>query len=221
VQRTRIKFCGITRVEDAQTAAELGVDAIGMVLHSNTPRRIDTERARQIMAALPAFVTPVGLFVDATLEQIRQITNALRLRHIQLHGNEPIELIAALPDLCIIKAIHVAPGTFGEQLKSLRNSRLPNLKGLLLESANAKQAGGSGAVNDWSTIQAHQRTGEFDGLPPIIAAGGLRPETVGDVVRKLRPFAVDVSSGIESAIGINSAEKMAAFAEAVRAADSA
>ena len=195
-----------------------------MMLHSNTARRIEIERARQIMAALPAFVTPVGLFIDASLEQIRQITNPLRLRHIQLHGNEPIELIASLPDLCIIKVVRVSREKFGDRLQALRSAiskhSLQNFKGLLLETDDAKQAGGTGTANDWETIRAHQQAGGFDGLPPIIAAGGLRPETVGDVVRNLRPFAVDLSSGIESAIGIKSREKMAAFVAAVHAADS-
>jgi phosphoribosylanthranilate isomerase len=213
----------MTRIEDAQIAARLGADAIGFLLHADSARRIEIDQARQIMAALPAFVTPVGLFVDASLEQIRYIASALRLRHIQLHGNEPIQLIASLPDLCIIKAIRVDRATFSAQLESLRAAKrdLKNLKGLLLETADSAQAGGTGKVNDWQAIRAHQQAGEFDGLPPIIAAGGLRAETVGEVVCNLRPLAVDVSSGIESAIGIKSREKMAAFAEAVRAADSA
>ncbi|HMB95967.1 MAG TPA: hypothetical protein VKK61_08015, partial [Tepidisphaeraceae bacterium] len=142
MQRTRIKFCGITRVEDAQAAAALGADAIGMVLHADTARRIEIEQAKKIMAILPAFVTPVGLFADAPLQTIKDITAKLRLRHIQLYGDDSLELTASLRDFCVIKAIHVARETFGEQLKSLRDSisrlQLHNLKGLLLETASGQ-----------------------------------------------------------------------------------
>lgn len=177
------------------------------------------------MAALPAFVTPVGLFADASLETVREITTQLRLRHIQLYGDESFELTASLRDLCIIRGIHVVRENFSEQLKSLRQAisrmQLQNLKGLLLETASGNRAGGTGVANDWQTIRANQEAGEFDGLPPLIAAGGLRPETVGEVVRQLRPFAVDVSSGIESVTGIKSPQKMGAFVDAVDAADAA
>ena len=223
MHRTRVKFDGIMRPEDAIAAANLGADAIGMVLHANTPRLIDLATARQILAVVPPFVTPLGIFVDASAEIVLNITSNLQLRCVQLHGNESAETIAALENLIVIKAIRVSREHFGDGLRTWRAAiekhKLKNLKALLLETAGTKEAGGTGTVNDWETIRAHQAAGDFQGLPPIIAAGGLRPEIVGDVVRTLRPWAVDVSSGIESAIGIKSKEKMAMFIEAVAAAD--
>jgi phosphoribosylanthranilate isomerase len=222
--RTRIKFCGITRLEDALTAAELGADAIGLVLHADSARRVTHDVARQIIAALPPFVTPVGLFVDAPPDLIDETAAELRLRHVQLHGKETPLMIAKLRGRNVIKVVHVTRDTLADELKFWRaqigEHELDQIKGLLLETGSAAGTGGTGAVNDWEAIRAAQDSREFTGLPPIIAAGGLRPETVATVVRMLRPWAVDVSSGIESAKGIKSAAKMAAFVEAVRVADS-
>jgi phosphoribosylanthranilate isomerase len=221
--RTRIKFCGITRLEDALAAAELGVDAIGLVLHADVPRKITRDVARRIVAALPPFVTPVGLFVDAPPDLINEVAMELRLRHVQLHGHETPAMIAQLRGRNIIKAVHVNRATLQDQLKFWRaqiaEHELDHLKGLLLESAGQHQAGGTGAANDWEAIRAAQDAGELTALPPIIAAGGLRPDNVAAVVRTLRPWAVDVSSGIEGAKGMKSVAKMAAFVEAVRSAD--
>jgi phosphoribosylanthranilate isomerase len=223
MSRTRIKFCGITRAEDALAAARLGIDAIGFVLHADVPRRIELDVARKILAILPPFVTPVGLFVDAPPDLLRKIISDLHLRHVQLHGRETPEDIASLKNLAIVKAIHVSRENFSDELKiwqaAIEKYQLTNLKALLLETAGANQNGGTGAVNDWEFIRERQSAGDFVGLPPIIAAGGLRPENVGQVVQNLRPFAVDVSSGIESTRGIKSKEKMIAFIQAVRAAD--
>jgi phosphoribosylanthranilate isomerase len=221
--RTRIKFCGITRLEDALAAAELGADAIGLVLHADAPRRITRDLGRRIIAALPPFVTPVGLFVDAPTDVVIEVATDLRLRHVQLHGRETPSTIARLRGQHVIKAAHVTRATIGDDLKFWRTQiaehELDHLKGLLLETGGTRETGGTGAANDWETIRAAQNAGEFNGLPPIIAAGGLKPENVAAVVRMLRPWAVDVSSGIESAKGIKSAAKMAAFVEAVRSAD--
>ncbi len=212
--RTRIKFCGITRPHDAIAAANAGADAIGLNFCATSPRRITIDQATQILAALPPFITPIALFADSYAAEVTRITQILHLTHIQLHGNEPPEFLAQLPNVKILKAIRVEKNKFVETLNRWKATRV---SALLLETPGT--TGGSGIENDWETVIATRDTGIFDGLPPIIAAGGLRPDTVAAVIRRLRPFAVDVSSGIESAPGIKSIEKMTAFAAAVRSAD--
>lgn len=207
----------MTCVADALAAADVGADAIGMVLHADSPRRIDRETARQIVEALPPFVTPVGLFVDAPPELVIEMTTDLNLTHVQLHGHEPPSMVASVRGRTIVKAIRVEAGRLREEVSCWRN--VPHLKGLLLDTGGTAQGGGSGIENNWEVIRGHADAGDLRDLPQIILAGGLRPDNVADVVRSLRPWAVDVSSGIESAKGIKSLEKMRAFVEAVREAD--
>jgi phosphoribosylanthranilate isomerase len=221
MQRTRIKFCGMTRIADARAAADLGADAIGLVFHKPSPRHLTVEMARMIVETLPPFVTPVALFVDAPVEMIRHTFAQTGAQCVQLHGNEPPDLIAQLQPLPVIKALHIRPGELRQTLEGFREAigrlHLTNLQGLLLETATPIP-GGSGRPNDWDAIADAKNAGWFDGLPAVIAAGGLDPDSVAHVIQRLRPFAVDVSSGIESAPGLKSAEKMAAFARAVAAA---
>ncbi|HEY7087778.1 MAG TPA: phosphoribosylanthranilate isomerase [Tepidisphaeraceae bacterium] len=211
--RTRIKFCGITRPADAAAAAEIGADAIGIVLYSNSTRRVERDLARQIIGVLPPFVTPVGLFVDAPVELVTELSSELGLRTVQLQGHEPAAYVEKLRGLAVIKAIRIG------QDKPATYSGVGNLRGLLLETPNTGQPGGTGIENDWNAIRAAQDAGEFANLPPLIAAGGLRPDSVGGVVKLLRPWAVDVASGIESSRGVKSRDKMQAFVDAVRAAE--
>jgi phosphoribosylanthranilate isomerase len=221
--RTRIKICGVCRPEDALLAARLGADAVGMVFHAPASRTICVERAREILALLPPFVTPVGLFVDQSPESVLRTAREIGLRHVQLHGDESPDVIAAVAPLRVIKAIKVERGRFEETLNSwraaIRNHKLANLAGFVLETAGTAKPGGTGVANDWETVAAAQRAGAFDGLPAIIAAGGLRPETVGNLVATVRPYAVDVSSGVEETLGKKSETKLRAFVEAVRNAD--
>jgi phosphoribosylanthranilate isomerase len=220
VHRTRVKICGIGRVEDALAAARAGADAIGLIFHPPADRYLSPARAAEIVGALPPFVTPVGLFVDATPARIREIAGPLGLRHIQLHGEESPEMVAELREFTILKAIRVSSETFGQQLESWREAitthRLAHLHGFVLETAGV--SGGSGAANDWETVRRHRQRGDLIGLPHLVAAGGLTPENVGAVVRDLHPWAVDVSSGVEKIRGLKSAEKIEAFISAVRAA---
>jgi phosphoribosylanthranilate isomerase len=223
MRRTRIKICGICRPQDARVAADAGADAIGLVFCPASPRNVSVEQAREILADVPPFVTPVGLFVDAPLEQILATTQALALRCIQLHGHESPALIAALKPLTILKAIRVERDTFPAVLAAWKQSiaaeHLDNLQGFVLETAHTRQPGGSGVANDWDTIQAAQSAGLFNDLPPILAAGGLTPATVANIVRTLRPWAVDVSSGVEEVLRHKSPQKIAAFVAAVREAE--
>jgi len=223
MHRTRIKFCGMMRPRDAAEAARAGVDAIGLVFYPAAARRVSVDQAKQIIAALPPFVTPVGLFVDAPPDEIRDVSKHLNLRHVQLHGDESPAVVEALPNVTVIKAIRVSRDGLDQTLSTWRAAihelKLNHLAALLMETARTAAPGGTGVENDWAAIAAAQQRGAFDGLPPLIAAGGLTPENVGDVVRRLRPWAVDVSSGVESSRGVKSLEKMTSFMAAVREAD--
>jgi phosphoribosylanthranilate isomerase len=222
VHRTRIKICGITRPQDAESAARLGADAIGLVLHGESRRGISTEQARKILAVLPPFVTPVAIFVDEDPQAILDKAAELNVRHVQLNGEESGQQIAELRGLRIIKSVRIDRQTLANELVRWREAiaelDLNHIAGLVLETAGDKP-GGTGIENDWQTIREHQIAGHFRGLPPIIAAGGLTPENVGKVVREIRPWAVDVSSGVESSIGQKSEEKIEAFVDAVCQAD--
>ena len=209
-------------MEDARAAASAGADAIGMIFHAPAPRNISVERAREIVAALPPFVTPVGVFVDAGADQIMEMAAAVGVGTVQLNGSETFDFVAKL-SLRVIKAIRVDSRTIPYELDLWRRSiavlKIDNLVGLVLEPSGTGQAGGSGVANDWKTVRRLIDKGSFNGLPPLIAAGGLTPENVADVIRSIHPSAVDVSSGVEESKGIKSADKIAAFIDAVRSAD--
>ena len=223
MHRTRIKFCGVTRAKDAAAAAVAGADAIGLIFSNRSPRCLTLAGAKEILRALPPMVSPIGLFVDAPHDEVRNIANALNLRTVQLHGNEPPEVVAQLRDFSVVKAVHCDAENLPQILQTWRSAAakldLTHLAGLLLETANTGQPGGSGVENDWSGIASVIGPGQVTGLPPLIAAGGLTPENVGAVVRQLRPWAVDVSSGVEQAIGVKSLDKMRRFVSAVYEAD--
>jgi phosphoribosylanthranilate isomerase len=207
----------MTRLTDALAAADCGADAIGMLLHADSPRKIALDVARNIVAVLPPFVTPVGLFVDAPAEVVQQTADMLHLSHVQLHGHESPALVTSLVGLQVIKAIRVTRDGLGGALAPWRDVR--DLAAILLETGATAQAGGSGIENDWDAIAEAQHAGMFKNLPPIIAAGGLRPDNVAAVIERIHPYAVDVSSGIEETRGIKSFEKMQLFAKHVRSCE--
>ena len=221
--RTRIKICGVCRPEDAVLATRAGADAIGMVFHAASPRNVTVDRAREILAVLPPFVTAVGLFVDASTESILAIARELGLRHVQLHGVEAPEQVRALAPLTVIKSVRVERERFAKTLDgwraAMRGMPLTNLAGFVLETPNTAAPGGTGIPNDWETVVEALRAGAFEGLPALIAAGGLDPQSVPGVVRAVRPYAVDVSSGVEEMRGCKSEAKVRAFVHAVREAD--
>jgi phosphoribosylanthranilate isomerase len=211
--RTRIKFCGITRPADAAAAASAGADAIGIIFHEKSSRCVSVDQAREILAALPPMVDAVGLFVNAPPVQVLATVDAMKLRTVQLHGDEPPDDLLKLQGLTVIKAVHCTPA----KLASL--GQWHNAAGILLETASTAQAGGTGVANDWSLVESAIASGAVTDHPPLIAAGGLTPENVAEVIGRIRPWAVDVSTGIEESRGIKSTEKMRRFAEAVRRAD--
>jgi phosphoribosylanthranilate isomerase len=205
--RTRIKICGLTRDGDVDDAVEAGADAIGFVLYPKSPRHVDAARAGVLARRLPPFVTPVLLFVNATpadiVAGIQAVPNAL----LQFHGDETPEQCAA-PGRPYLRAARMAQGF---DLLDLA-SRHPEAVGLLLD-AHVEGYGGGGKAFDWSLIPAN--------VPcPVVLSGGLNPASVTDGVLRVRPWAVDVSSGVESAKGIKDAALMRRFCEAVREADS-
>jgi len=205
---TRIKICGITRVEDGVCAAVLGVDAIGLVFVERSPRYVTVEQACSIIAQLPPFVVTVGLFMDTPASEVACIVNSVPLAVLQFHGDEsPQE--CAVHGKPYLKAVPMAePGRALEYAQ-----RYQDAHGYLLDSHGQGQAGGSGASFDWNAIP--QGFGK-----PVILAGGLTPDNVREAVKRVRPYAVDVSSGVESAKGIKDAGRMAAFVRGVREGDS-
>jgi phosphoribosylanthranilate isomerase len=209
MQPTRVKICGITRVQDALAAAQLGADAIGLVFYAASPRHISPALAAQICRQLPAFVTSVALFKDANATAVNAVLNAVAIDLLQFHGSETPAFCAqfARP---YIKALGVH--TQSPQAVLMQAQQYGDARGVLLDSHAPGAAGGSGEVFDWSMIPHN--------LPrPLILAGGLQPNNVADAVRAVRPWAVDVSSGVERDKGIKDAALMAAFMQQVRIAD--
>lgn len=203
MQRTRIKICGITRVEDAHVAASLGADALGLVFYPPSARYLSLEAAFAIARVIPPFVTLVGLFVNADPAAIRQTLARVPLQLLQFHGDETEDQCGSF-GLPYIKAARVRPGLdLVEYARAFASAR-----GLLLD-AYVEGYGGAGKTFDWSLIPQE--------LPlPVVLSGGLDVGNVADAVRRVRPWAVDCSSGVESAKGIKDARKMADFIARVR-----
>lgn len=206
--RVRIKVCGMTRTEDVAEAARLGVDAVGLVFYSKSPRNVGVDQARDLVAALPAFVTVTALFLDPDREHVQRVLDEVRVELLQFHGGEPADFCRSF-DRPYIKAVPMG----GQVDVSEYAQRHAGAAALLLDSHAAGQRGGTGVSFDWASLP------KFDG-PPVILAGGLNPSNVATAVRIVRPYGVDVSSGVESAPGIKDAKKMADFVHEVsRAAD--
>lgn len=199
----RVKICGVTRLEDALLAVELGASALGFVFWPQSPRAIDPRLACRISEHLPAFVTPVGVFVDQPVETVREIADAARLRAIQLHGTEAVEAYGSLP-WPVIKAIPMRGGVRPPELLTL-----PARVTALLDAHDPVRVGGTGRTIDWQVAAsiAVER--------PVILSGGLRPENVAEAIATVRPYAVDVASGVESAPGVKDAARLRAFFAAV------
>ena len=214
MSRTRIKICGVRDAATAQVAAAAGADAIGLVFAEGSPRQVDVEQARRIVEALPAWVDPVALFVAADTQRIRAVSAELGLRTVQLHGT-PAEA-AALAPLQVIKSISVGAAGVEEALAPWRAAPV-NVAGLLFDAAprGAELPGGTGRCFDWAALAALDLTG----YPPTVVAGGLTPGNVGQAIAQIRPYGVDVSSGVESSRGVKDAELIRAFTAAVRKAD--
>lgn len=202
--RTRVKICGFTRPDDAREAALLGADAIGLVFYPQSPRHLDIPRAQAIVAALPPFATVVGLFVDEEPGRVAEILGQVRIDLLQFHGDEPPAYCASF-SRAYIKAVRMQPGT---DLLAVA-AEYASASGLLLDADDRRAKGGTGTCFDWAMITP-------DCPLPIILAGGLNPGNAGEALRRVKPFGLDVSSGVEAAKGIKDKHKMAAFLKEVQ-----
>jgi phosphoribosylanthranilate isomerase len=206
VARTRIKICGITRPEDARAAVELGADAIGLVFYAPSPRCVSVEQAWEIARVVPPFVTLVGLFVNESKLAVRRVMESVPIQLLQFHGDEEESFCRSF-HAPYIKAARVRPGF--DLVKYAAS--YPSAQGLLLD-AWVEGYGGGGKIFDWTLVPRD--------LPlPLVLSGGLDAGNVTEAVQCLRPWAVDVSSGVEAAKGIKDAGKIAAFIAGVRDGD--
>ena len=204
---TRIKICGITREQDVSAVAEYGADALGLVFYEKSPRHVSVQLAAQLARSVPPFLTVVGLFVNPSVDYVREVLAKVPLDVLQFHGEEE-------PQFCrqfgkpYLKAIRVKPGLDLVECAA----RYAGAQGLLLDAFVEGTQGGTGESFDWALIP-HD-------LPlPVILSGGLRAGNVAAAIRQVRPYAVDVSSGVEAAKGIKDAAKIAAFVNEVKNVD--
>jgi phosphoribosylanthranilate isomerase len=209
IQRPRVKFCGMTRREDAVVAADLGADAIGFVFWEGSPRAIAPQAARDIARALPPLLWRVGVFVDATVAEIRDVAEAVGLDVVQLHGDESPDTAQALGGR-IVKAL-------GRREHDLIAAAAPWPHDVLLlvDAIDPVRRGGTGELADWDGARA------LAARRRVVLAGGLVAENVGDAIRAVRPYGVDVSSGIEASPGVKDRRRMQAFMDAVARAGKA
>lgn len=206
--RTRVKICGITTPEDGLAAALAGADAIGLVFYDKSPRGVDMEGADAICRALPPFITKVALFVDATDDRIRQVMQSLPIDMLQFHGDE-CSVDCSLYGRPYIKSVSMREGVN----VAAYSRTYQDAAGLLLDTQSESAKGGTGQRFDWGLFPS-------DVDKPLILAGGLDPENVYEAVQRTRPYAVDVSSGVEQDKGIKDADKIIRFIQEVRRADS-
>lgn len=197
--RVRVKICGITRVEDALNAVEEGADAIGLVFYDQSPRNVSINQAIEITHQIPAFVSVVGLFVNAEASFVNEVISKAKIDLLQFHGDESPEECASY-SLPFIKAIRVKSDT--NLVQYVKEYSVA--KALLLDAYTEGVAGGTGHVFDWSLIPKQL-------AKPIILAGGLKADNVAQAIQQVMPYAVDVSGGVEASKGIKDAEKIAAF----------
>ncbi len=205
--RTRVKICGITRGEDVRAAAEGGADALGLVFYEHSPRAVGIAQAVELCRALPPFVTVTGLFVNAGEARVREVLAAVPLDLLQFHGSETAGECEGF-GRPYIKAIAMREGV--DPLAVMQEH--PEAAGFLFDAWQPDIHGGGGVVFDWGRLPKRAPR-------PVILAGGLTPDNVAEAIRRVRPWAVDVSSGVEASKGIKSAARIAAFMRGVERGD--
>jgi phosphoribosylanthranilate isomerase len=209
--RVRVKICGITRAADAQCAAAAGVDALGFIFYAKSPRHIEAEAARQIIAQLPPLVAAVGVFVNEEMARVEAVVRGCGLQYAQLHGGESPEYcreLAARAGCRVLKAIRVGPATTAADIAPYRGA----VCGFLLDTFHQDAVGGTGAVFDWALIDRL----ELD--RPFLLAGGLSADNIAAALAEAQPFGVDANSGLEQAPGIKDHDLIQRFMALVRAA---
>ena len=201
--RIKIKICGTTSLKDALLAVESGVDAVGFIFYKMSPRNISHKEVKEIVAQLPPFIETVGVFVNETSDKVNQIAERCRLTAVQLHGEES-------PAFCrrvkrkVVKALRV------KNADSLKNINAYDVSGFLLDSYSDESKGGTGQVFDWNLALRAKKQG------PVILAGGLNPYNVYTAIHRVRPYGVDVCSGVENSPGIKDQKKIREFIKSVR-----
>lgn len=213
----RIKICGVTSVADAQMAARAGADAIGLNFYSKSPRQIDPTTAATIVAAVPKEIVKVGVFVNATAEMVCELFDWLSLDLIQLHGDESPEILQALGKRPVMRAFRCGVASLADVNDYLVQCRklgcTPDQ--ILLDAYRADQYGGTGVTLDWAGLQ---RASMMFDLPPVVLAGGLKPENVGRAITTANPAAVDVAGGVECLPGVKDPQRVFDFVRAAREA---
>jgi phosphoribosylanthranilate isomerase len=202
-QNMRVKICGLTSLKDAMTAVEAGADALGFVCYAQSPRAITPQTVKAIIAKLPPFIVTVGVFADPKEEELRAAFDEWGLNVAQLQGDEPPELCDRFPGR-VVKAIRV------RDRKSIEAMCYYRVRAFVLDTYREDQLGGTGEIFDWSLAKEAKRFG------PIILAGGLTPKNVAEAIRKVRPIAVDVSSGVESKLRKKDPKKVKRFIDEAR-----
>jgi len=201
--RTKVKICGTTSLKDALLAIESGADAVGFIFHKESPRNISQKDVKDIVVQLPPFIETVGVFVNETSDKVNRIAEQCRLTAVQLHGDES-------PAFCrrvkrrVIKAVRV------KDAESLKGMSGYDVSGYLLDAFNEESRGGTGMVLDWNLALRAKKQG------PVIIAGGLNPFNVYTAIHRVKPYGVDVCSGVEKSPGIKDSEKVDEFIKAVR-----
>lgn len=209
MQRTRIKICGIRRPEDAVCVAQAGADAVGLVFFPPSPRAVSIKEAQAVCDALPPFMSVVALFVNPAIDEVAAVLDALPVDLLQFHGGESGSFASQFtrPYIKSVAMGELAQDDYRQTLK-----QHPKAQGFLYDKFDPTRIGGTGEAFDWSSLPADEQR-------PLILAGGLGVDNVADAVKQVRPYAVDVSSGVEKAKGIKCADKIHAFCRAVRQAD--
>jgi phosphoribosylanthranilate isomerase len=208
MKRTRIKICGITCLADALAAVECGADALGFILYPQSKRYVAPDPVRAITRHLPPFVARVGVFVDESVEKVREQAERCGLDTLQFHGNEIPEYCQDFPQFRVLRAFRI------KDANSLTELTRFNTNGWLLDSYSPAAQGGTGECFDWSLARQAVGMGK-----PVLLAGGLTPQNVGEAICQVRPFAVDVSSGVEASPGHKDHRKILDFVRAVHQAD--
>ncbi|MFP4434531.1 MAG: phosphoribosylanthranilate isomerase [Phycisphaerae bacterium] len=219
MQRVRVKIEGLREPSDAMRVAQMGADAIGMVF-AESPRWISPEQARAIVDNLPPWVTTVGVFVDADAETINRVVQRTRIACVQLHGDEPPEIVSQIDAPCI-KAFRVRDERWLPEVHDWLGAceARSNLKAVLLDAYDPAAQGGTGKSFNWDLVADARAGGAMGGVDPLILAGGLNPANVSQAIDLVQPWAVDVASGVEKAPGVKDFRKIEKFIRATREGD--